>query len=57
MLRIDDATLILGIRVNVFTSVVVFVGAIAYIVISRRYAPGREESVYRPGREPVASST
>ncbi len=57
LLRIDDATLILGIRVNVFTSVVVFVGAIAYIVISRRYAPGREESVYRPGREPVASST
>ncbi len=56
LLRIDDATLILGIRVNVFTSVVVFVGAIAYILISRRYAPGRESTVYRPGREPVESA-
>ena len=53
LLRIDDATLILGIRVNVFTSVLVFAGAIAYILISRKYAPGREESVYRQGREPV----
>ena len=41
---------------NVFTSVVVFVGAIAYILISRRYAPGRESTVYRPGREPVESA-
>jgi prolipoprotein diacylglyceryl transferase len=56
LLRIDDATLILGIRVNVFVSVTVFVGAIAYILISRRYAPGREESVYRPGREPVEAA-
>ena len=56
LLRIDDATLILGIRVNVFTSVVGVVGAIAYILVSRRYAAGREPTVYRPGREPVESA-
>ncbi len=55
LLRIDDATQILGVRVNVFTSVLVFVGAITYIVVSRRHAPGRETTVYRPGREPVAA--
>jgi phosphatidylglycerol---prolipoprotein diacylglyceryl transferase len=56
ILRIDDATRILGIRVNVFTSVLVGLGAVLYIVVSRRYAPGREESVYRAGAEPVAAS-
>ncbi len=55
ILRIDDATLILGVRVNVFTSVVVGLGAVIYILISRRRVPGREESVYREGREPVAA--
>lgn len=55
LLRIDDATLILGIRVNVFTSVLVGLGAVLYIVISARRVPGREESVYRPGREPVTA--
>ncbi len=57
LLRIDDATRILGVRVNVFTSVLVGLGAVLYIVISRRYAPGREESVYRADREPVAASS
>lgn len=52
LLRIDDATLILGVRVNVFTSIVVGLGAVVYIVVSRRYAPGREDTVYRPGRQP-----
>lgn len=47
LLRIDTATLLFGIRVNVFTSVLVGLGAVAYIVISRRRVPGREESVYR----------
>jgi len=52
LLRIDDATLILGVRVNVFTSIAVGLGAVVYIVVSRRYAPGREDTVYRPGRQP-----
>ncbi|HPE12197.1 MAG TPA: prolipoprotein diacylglyceryl transferase [Actinomycetota bacterium] len=52
LLRIDSATLIFGVRINVFTSVLVGLGAVLYIVISRRRVPGREESVYR---EPAQS--
>jgi prolipoprotein diacylglyceryl transferase len=53
LLRIDTATLVLGIRVNVFTTVVVGLGAVVYIVVSRRLRPGREDSVYRNAQEPV----
>ena len=35
LLRIDDANHILGIRINVFTAGIVFVGALAYFVIVR----------------------
>ena len=47
ILRIDTATRILGLRVNIFTSVLVGLGAVVYLVISARMRPGREESVYR----------
>jgi prolipoprotein diacylglyceryl transferase len=46
-LRIDDATLILGIRVNVFTSIAVGVGAVIYLIVSAKMRPGREETVFR----------
>lgn len=50
LVRIDSATLILGVRVNVFTSVLVGLGALIYIIVSARKRPGRETSVYRdPG--------
>jgi hypothetical protein len=42
MLRIDPATQLGGIRINVFTSVAVGVGAVVYFVISARRYPGRE---------------
>lgn len=35
-LRIDTANEILGIRLNVFTSVIVFLGALAYFLLARR---------------------
>jgi prolipoprotein diacylglyceryl transferase len=41
-LRIDDANTIGGFRLNELTSVVVFLGAVAYIVVSARLRPGRE---------------
>ncbi|OEU97015.1 prolipoprotein diacylglyceryl transferase [Streptomyces oceani] len=44
-LRIDDAHEVLGLRLNNWTSVVVFLGAVAYIVVSHRRAPGREKVV------------
>jgi hypothetical protein len=53
LLRIDTATQVFGIRINVFTAALIGLGALAYIIISARERPGREASVYRPGREPA----
>jgi prolipoprotein diacylglyceryl transferase len=48
-LRIDpvEADDVLGLRLNVWTSIVLFVLAAAYFVVSARRHPGREDSVYR----------
>ena len=48
MLRIDTVQMdnILGLRLNVWTSIVLFVGAAAYFVWATKHRPGREESVY-----------
>ena len=43
-LRIDPAQ-ILGLRLNDWTSLLLFVGAVAYIVIPARLRPGREQVV------------
>jgi len=53
-LRIDTVELddVAGLRLNVWTSIVLFVAAAAYFVWSSRRRPGREESVYLPGRAP-----
>ena len=44
-LRIDSANQILGIRLNVWTSILVGTGALTYLVISSRIRPGREDIV------------
>ncbi|MDX6315672.1 MAG: hypothetical protein QOF44_5136 [Streptomyces sp.] len=44
-LRVDDAHHILGMRLNDWTSIVVFIGAVVYFVISAKRHPGREEIV------------
>ncbi|MFK4689315.1 prolipoprotein diacylglyceryl transferase [Streptomyces pristinaespiralis] len=49
-MRVDEAHDILGLRLNVWTSIVVFLLAVTYIVISSRTRPGREEIV-----EPAAA--
>jgi prolipoprotein diacylglyceryl transferase len=41
-LRIDDANTILGLRLNIWTSVVVGLGALVYLVISAKKRPGRD---------------
>ena len=41
-LRIDDARLILGIRLNVFTALIIGAGALLYLVRSSEKNPGRE---------------
>ncbi len=49
LLRIDTANEILGLRLNVWTSVLVFLGGLAYFVWSRRRDASRPEIV--PGTE------
>ncbi|MEC4020266.1 prolipoprotein diacylglyceryl transferase [Streptomyces sp. H27-D2] len=44
-MRIDDAHHFLGLRLNGWTSIVVFLGAVVYMVISARLRPGREAVV------------
>ena len=41
-LRIDPAHKVLGLRLNDWTSLLVFTGAVVYIVVSARLRPGRE---------------
>jgi prolipoprotein diacylglyceryl transferase len=56
MLRIDDVQLddVLGLRWNVWTSIILFVLAAAYFAWSAKARPGREATVYR--REDVAAA-
>jgi prolipoprotein diacylglyceryl transferase len=42
-LRIDTANTILGVRLNVWTSILVGLGALIYLIVSARLRPGREE--------------
>jgi prolipoprotein diacylglyceryl transferase len=53
MLRIDDVELsdVGGLRFNVWTSIVLFVVALACFVVSSRLRPGREEQVYDVGHD------
>jgi prolipoprotein diacylglyceryl transferase len=48
MLRIDNVELddVAGLRLNVWTSIVLFVAALVWFVLSARRWPGREEDVY-----------
>jgi len=57
-LRIDDVQLenVLGLRFNVWTSIVLFAISAAYLLWSSRRSLGREDSVYLPGREPAAAA-
>jgi prolipoprotein diacylglyceryl transferase len=57
-LRIDDANLIAGLRLNIWTSILVGLGALVYLIVSARLRPGRETPAQfmLPGRTPAASS-
>ncbi|MFD3696011.1 prolipoprotein diacylglyceryl transferase [Streptomyces sp. NPDC058646] len=44
-MRVDEAHVILGLRLNVWTAIVVFVLAVVYLVVSAKLRPGREEVV------------
>lgn len=44
-LRVDEAHHVLGMRLNNWTAIVVFLLAVVYLVLSARMRPGREEVV------------
>jgi prolipoprotein diacylglyceryl transferase len=54
-LRIDpvEANDVFGLRLNVWTSIVLFVASVAFFIWSSRKHPGREESVFREDRTTV----
>ncbi len=45
-LRTDDANHILGLRLNLWTSALVCLGGILYLILSAKARPGREDSPY-----------
>ncbi|MEV6315020.1 prolipoprotein diacylglyceryl transferase [Streptomyces sp. NPDC051776] len=49
-MRIDEAHHILGVRLNVWTSIVVFLAAVSYMIVSANRRPGRE-AVVEPAAE------
>ncbi|MGW3246389.1 prolipoprotein diacylglyceryl transferase [Streptomyces sp. NPDC001070] len=55
-LRVDDAHHFLGLRLNDWTSILVFVAAVAYIVVSAKLRPGREEVVEPAAAEAAAEA-
>ncbi|MZD53443.1 prolipoprotein diacylglyceryl transferase [Streptomyces sp. SID5606] len=50
-MRVDDAHHVLGLRLNNWTALLVFLLAVVYMVLSARSRPGRE-AVVEPGTEP-----
>ncbi|MBA3744399.1 prolipoprotein diacylglyceryl transferase [Sporichthya sp.] len=50
-LRVDEAHHIAGMRLNNWVSIVLFIAAVAYLVISRRRGDRREPTPYLVGRE------
>ncbi len=47
LLRVDSANTIAGLRLNVWTSILVGLGALVYLVVSARLRPGRETTLTR----------
>ncbi|MFH5822749.1 prolipoprotein diacylglyceryl transferase [Georgenia sp. AZ-5] len=54
-LRIDTAETVLGLRLNVWTSIAVFLLALVLFVVIGRRTRGQEETLWLPGRQPAAA--
>jgi len=51
MMRTDDATLVAGVRINVWVSILVFIGAVAYFVLARSRGPREDLAALRADRD------
>jgi hypothetical protein len=54
-IRIDPSEIFLGLRINIWSAIAGIACGIAIFVIQSRRHPGLEDTVYRPGRQPVAA--
>jgi prolipoprotein diacylglyceryl transferase len=52
-IRIDPSEIILGLRVNIWSAIAGIAIGLAIIFIQSRRHPGLEDTVYKPGRQPV----
>ncbi|MFV0253656.1 MAG: prolipoprotein diacylglyceryl transferase [Beutenbergiaceae bacterium] len=57
MLRIDEAEMLLGLRLNVWTSIAVFVIAVTMFIVIGRRTRGEPDPIWLPGREPDSESS
>ena len=55
-IRIDPSEIILGLRINIWSAIAGIALGLAIIFIQSRRHPGLEDTVYKPGRQPVISS-
>ena len=55
-LRVDAANTVLGLRLNIWTALLVGVGALIYLVVSARLRPGREDLESTAGVEKASGS-
>jgi prolipoprotein diacylglyceryl transferase len=55
-IRIDPSEIILGLRINIWSAIAGIALGLAVIVIQSRRHPGLEDTVYKPGRQPVVPS-
>lgn len=56
-LRVDTAEIVLGLRLNVWTSILVFLVALTFFVVIGRRTRGQQENLWLPGREPAAAES
>ncbi|MFC5289142.1 prolipoprotein diacylglyceryl transferase [Actinokineospora guangxiensis] len=57
LMRTDEATLVLGVRVNVWTSGLLFLGAIAYYVLARKKGEREDLAALRAAHEGTPDTT
>jgi prolipoprotein diacylglyceryl transferase len=57
LMRTDEATLVLGVRVNVWTSLLLFAGAVAYFVIARKKGEREDLAALRAAHEGTPDTT
>lgn len=55
LMRTDEATMVAGVRVNVWVSVLVFLGAVVYLVLARKRGP-REDLAAIQGTAPTGDA-